>query len=409
VRIPAPVAAAFALAVLAAPALADTLRVPSEATPTIQSAVEAAADGDTILVAAGNYNETVTLVGRNDLTLRAQGAAVLDSGTFTIAGGGGISLVGFTVQNTNGHGISASDCPGLLISKTTVTGAFQRGISLSTCNGASISKCTIQGSGSDGLQDYGSEDLVIEKCTISGNGGYGIILSSGASAGNASDRARILKNLVTGSANALYCNGVDILVEKNDFEAYTGTGIYVDSSAGSQGVVIQKNSLSTEEPSQYGIRAYMAQSVVSKNYVGDTATTGIQVVGDGNLLEKNTVDGGTVGIHVFGTGVTVEKNLVETVGSIAFHIDAGSGATVTKNRAVSPGSVGFLIGQEGCMLTSNSVTNAGDIGFALNATGQTLVKNSARGSGDFDLASPHSEGAFMLDRNRFETVAFNLS
>src|SRR3954471_20761466 len=98
--------AALCSVLFASPALAATLNVPGSY-PTIQSAINAGQDGDTIQVAAGTYYENLVW---NDtaLTLAGAGAAT------TIIDGGGLHSVlfltnvpatatvkGFTIRN--GH------------------------------------------------------------------------------------------------------------------------------------------------------------------------------------------------------------------------------------------------------------------------------------------------------------------
>src|SRR4051812_21917930 len=70
----ATLASAAALMLLApGTARADTLNVPSPAYPTLQAAIDAAQPGDTVLVAAGVYRESLHWSNK-DLTLRGAGA-----------------------------------------------------------------------------------------------------------------------------------------------------------------------------------------------------------------------------------------------------------------------------------------------------------------------------------------------
>ena len=73
--IPSPLAAGLAVLLLPSAALAEVRRVPSEAYPTIQSAVDASGEGDTVLVAksASAYRENVLIEGKVGLTLRGSG------------------------------------------------------------------------------------------------------------------------------------------------------------------------------------------------------------------------------------------------------------------------------------------------------------------------------------------------
>ncbi len=83
----------MAVVVLAFPALAGDLYVPS-VYPTIQAAVDAAASGDTIHIAAGTYDESVTItsdpqngIDRSGITL--EGAAGAERTCITATSGFG--------------------------------------------------------------------------------------------------------------------------------------------------------------------------------------------------------------------------------------------------------------------------------------------------------------------------------
>ena len=88
-----------------------TIRVPADQ-PTIQGGIDAAAPGDTVLVAPGTYVERVDFLGKAiTLTSEAGPAATVIDGnaggvvvTFRSGEGPGAILKGFTV--TNGGGIS---------------------------------------------------------------------------------------------------------------------------------------------------------------------------------------------------------------------------------------------------------------------------------------------------------------
>ena len=79
---------ALGLAASAAAARADTLKVPSDDFPTIQGAVDAAVEGDVILVAAGVYAETVNIVERTGITLKGKGFPTIQPGAAVSAAGG---------------------------------------------------------------------------------------------------------------------------------------------------------------------------------------------------------------------------------------------------------------------------------------------------------------------------------
>ncbi|MFQ5654784.1 MAG: right-handed parallel beta-helix repeat-containing protein, partial [Planctomycetota bacterium] len=96
--------------IVCAPAAASgaTRQVPADF-PTIQAAIDAAADGDTVLVAPGIYPETISFLGKAIALVSSGGAEVT-----TIDGGGNDVVVRFV----------AGEGPDSLLEGFTVTGGF---------------------------------------------------------------------------------------------------------------------------------------------------------------------------------------------------------------------------------------------------------------------------------------------
>ena len=103
---------------------AATINVPANQ-PTIQDAVNVAASGDTIMVAAGTYNENVTIAGTTLQVISVSGPQVTtinggqNGSVVTISGcGPGTQLTGFTITNgyNNGAGVGGG---GVLIKNST--------------------------------------------------------------------------------------------------------------------------------------------------------------------------------------------------------------------------------------------------------------------------------------------------
>ena len=112
-------AIAAALSLIAVPSSqAATINVPA-GQPTIQSAINAASNGDTVLVAPGTYHENINFEGKSITVISSGGPAVT-----TINGGGngpvvlfvsgegtGSVLSGFTVTNGNSNSVSGVSPP----------------------------------------------------------------------------------------------------------------------------------------------------------------------------------------------------------------------------------------------------------------------------------------------------------
>src|SRR5262249_22706679 len=82
VRSRAVLALAAAILLVCGPAEAGTLAVPSTSFPTIQSAIDAAVAGDTVLVSKGTYVEALDVKAKTGIVLKAAGKVVIDAKDF---------------------------------------------------------------------------------------------------------------------------------------------------------------------------------------------------------------------------------------------------------------------------------------------------------------------------------------
>ncbi len=230
-----------------------TLRVPQDY-PTIQAAINAARDGDLVLVSPGVYHENLTLSGKT-ITLASLfhttsdetyiGQTILDGRGQTVVGVGAsvgpeTRIVGFTIQNGE-DGIAASGKLHVLNNHITgnvdgvdfsSSGGFVRdnvfennrddGVDVDGATGVVVENNLIRDNDDDGvevrLHEYSGPTLhiVIRGNTISGNGEDGLQLIDYP---DLSPRVfRIERNLITN--NAMVGLGLmDEGVTKEDFRA----------------------------------------------------------------------------------------------------------------------------------------------------------------------------------------------
>jgi hypothetical protein len=166
----------------AAPGPARVIHVPGEM-PTVQAAIDAAVDGDTVLVAPGTYREnlvlakTITLASLYHTTGDAAyiGQTILDGGggSFVISVDGCVgpatTVVGFTLQNAN-EGVTTNGGFNLLNNRITNT---SDGVACESCRIVARGN-VLEGNQDDGFDSDGTSAATVEGNIIRNNGDDGI-------------------------------------------------------------------------------------------------------------------------------------------------------------------------------------------------------------------------------------------
>lgn len=171
------------------PVYTSVIRVPRDH-PSIQAAIDAATKGDTVLVAAGTYNENIDFIGKAVRVTSEQGpaATLIDGGQkncvviFQSGEGSGSILEGFTV--TNGLGQYGSYYTGGVL-----------------CRNASphIRNNVITDNTEEGVYCQNSSAYIMGN-VIQGSHGTGVILDS--------SQAVLLNNTISQNEDTMYGGGV---------------------------------------------------------------------------------------------------------------------------------------------------------------------------------------------------------
>jgi hypothetical protein len=293
---------------------AGTLSVPSAGFPTIQSAINAAVSGDTVVVAKGTYVESLDIKEKSGIVVRAAGKVVIPASDFntgiTIAMSTDIEVRGFTIEDAREHSIVVA------------------------CNSnVLVSKCRILGGDGDGIRVFS---------------GPGVRLEHNFIEGVALDGIRLLE-LQPDEPGGIPCGGpIDVLLLKNRVQQTGGDGISITGT---------------------GI-------VAEKNRVVDVAGDGMLALpdGPGAVLRKNRIVGaGGRGLVVQATGITLDHNRIQKPASSGVVLEPGAeGATLLGNRVVKAGTNGLVLDASGGSCTGARAIKSGTHGFMVGGNGIVL-------------------------------------
>jgi parallel beta-helix repeat protein len=314
---------AAALLCMAAGAAAATRKVPQQYL-TIQEAVDAAENGDTIKVTGGPYRENVVIGGK--VGLKFIGRNVVWDGN--IDGSQGTCLSG----TTSLHVIQGF--------------RFRNGfpcISI-TGNGITIQKCSFQN---------GWEWAAV----VAGSG------------------LRFLKNTVVGCYQGVLNVGNDAVIEKNVFRRVYGTHLALEGS----GAVVRGNTIAGyyDEGNVIAVTGNLAE--VSGNTIRSCYGTMISVSGESPRVEGNSLLNGYAGIFVGGSGGVVEGNRIRSFYSFPVWV-SGPSHTVRGNDVSMSYNTGINAGGDGCQVLDNRVSDVVDNdGIYVGGTATVVEGNTVSG------------------------------
>ncbi len=323
---------------------ADTLFVPADF-ETIQSAIDAASDGDVVLVAAGTYLEQIDFLGKA-LTVESESdaeATIIDGDPdrLGVAGGSVVTLAaddvfaavleGFTLRGGTGSEVEGSFL-GIRFLSTFGGGIYCRNAE------ATVRNCIIDANRADaaGGGIYAEDAaLTLEDSTLSANeaplggglyadgSGTTVLLTGCRVSGNGAG------DFGSGGGLLIHAAGAGTLVacELADNSAFVGGGCYFSDTA----VVLDAVTL-TGNGASFG---------------GGLAMTMADVLFLGSILRDNAADLGGAALHDGGGELTLEACLIASNDA-----DEGGGL----HGAIAEG----LIRLTNCTLTENSA-NIGSV------------------------------------------------
>src|SRR3989304_4596304 len=305
------------------------LRVPGDY-PTIQAAIDAAADGDTIVVSAGTYKETLRILSK-DITLQGEdkesttiNGKYTDKVSVIYISGGKVHISGFTIKNgdrdgvhllesegciitnniikdNNSYGIGCYDNSGLTITGNLVEANGEEGL-LIVHSSCSITNNTIKKNGDSGIQCQDSSDVTVTDNSIAVNSGPGLAFFSffsGSLTGNT-----LMDNAGGG---ILLIDVSNVKISENYFKGNKEDGIYMSVC---NGIEITRNEIiDTILSNRYGegIFAKETTALIKDNIIKSSATDGLEVFGVNSVVETidNTITDNLVNGIYCESGVTI--------------------------------------------------------------------------------------------------------
>lgn len=393
------------LAFTAYPATAKKIYVSSG--QSIQSdGIDQASDGDTIIVKAGTFEESLTIDGFKKLKIIGAGEdnSIIDGTNISetlvsITNSTNILIKKFTISNAGAgtgsqyHNIFIDQCDDIKIIKNTISGATGDGIYYGYGLALTIKNNIIHNNQLNGIHFHGhSNENVISNNHITDNSNKGIYhyygnddliedneVSSNSDEGIYNEYGfglKILKNKVEENGGYGICDdsygGLTNVIKKNTVKSNGSYGIYVY-----QGIKVIKNTVTGN--SSYGIYGSDCGNVILHNVVKDNTGYGIHLDYAGRI-EGNTVDGNdSYGIYCYGYGVEVLNNTCTGNGGSGIFNDYDV-CVISGNYCNNNGGEGIAPYYDSVIVTNNVSTNNGNYGIYCDDYSNMISGNVVKGN-----------------------------
>jgi parallel beta-helix repeat protein len=338
----------------------------------IQAAVDASSNGDTILVQSGTYNENVNV--NKQLTLRGIGMPVVDanrSGSAITLAADGIRLEGFTATGSGSYygeaGINVNSSSNTLSGNNASNNCD--GIYLESSSNNTLISNNANSNNYTGIDLYFSSNNNMLISNNASNNAHGIYLWS------SSNNNTLISNNASNNAHGIYLwssSNNNTLISNN--ASNNGDGIYLESS--SNNTLISNNANSNNDD---GINLWSSSN--NNTLSGNNASNnfiGIDLSGSNNTLISNNANSNNYGIHLeSSSNNTLSGNNANSNKYTGIYLYFSSNNTLISNNANSNKYTGILLyTSSNNMLISNNASNNGNDGIRVGNNGIDLSYSS---------------------------------
>ncbi|WP_437322329.1 right-handed parallel beta-helix repeat-containing protein [Sorangium sp. So ce394] len=349
----------------------------SEARPvtTLEAALERVADGGTIALADGTYDEPavitrpVAIAGRCASRVRIRGVSplVVPPAIVAVLGAGEVTLRGLEIGG-DGAGVVAKGSSAVTLERVHIKGAANAGVLSGDGARVSVAESWIEGTragaagdGMGALADAGGA-LFVRESAVTGSRAAGVAaLYAGAS-------AAVVGSLVEGTSPSerlrdgegiVARDGAEVSVERTAVVGNRLSGIVATGSASAtiSGVLVEGTMPGSVEPS-YGVGVYAASRArvaIDSSVLLGNAEIGVAVLGEG-------------------TAATMTRSLVqETVAAASLSLLGGFGVAVARGAALR-------LHDSAIVRNRGTGVHVGDLSAELVATGNLVEGTIAGGA-----------------------------
>ena len=373
--------ALLAAVLCAAPAQAIVREVPGQYA-TIQLALDDANEGDIVLVAPGNYAETLEVQRSVYLISEEIGGAVIDAGQddairASHLDGGMIQVIGFSIHNCRAA-VVVEQSSGAVVD-TDISGCmpvdeYEDLIAFNGSGDATVARVTLTANESYDPTTIGLIGLYVD--------GQSLVVDSHISSSNAAgitlqgDAAMATGNVIEDTGgDAIVLGAYYGVARQNTIERSSGSGVMVPDGVE---VLIHDNSITNAE---YGVEVQttggggISQVTLLDNTIVSSDQAGVAVLSNvGNLVVGNCEirDGGSRGIWLQDPDLTalVHDNVISgnevlgvSIGMAAEGFVEASDITLKRNLIWGNHTQGIQIQDSDALLLNNTIVDNGDYGI----------------------------------------------